>query len=78
MHHERITIDPDVMFGKPVIRGTRVPVEHILRKLAAGDSMHEVLAAFPHLVEADVRAALAFAADTVALDDIELAPGEVS
>jgi len=78
MHHERITIDPDVMFGKPVIRGTRVPVEHILRKLAAGESVQDVLAAFPHLVEADVRAALAFAADTIALDDIELAPGEVS
>ncbi|NBC18890.1 MAG: DUF433 domain-containing protein [Bacteroidetes bacterium] len=78
MPHERITIDPDVMFGKPVIRGTRVPVEHILRKLAAGESVQAVLAAFPHLVENDVRAALAFAADTIALDDIELAPGEVS
>lgn len=70
MKHERITIDPDVMFGKPVIKGTRVPVEHILRKLAAGQQHSDVLAAFPHLVEADIRAALAFAADTVALEEV--------
>ena len=49
------------MFGKPVIRGTRVPVEHILRKLALGEGMADVRAAYPHLEEADVRAALAFA-----------------
>ena len=70
MKHERITVNPDVMFGKPVIKGTRVPVEHILRKLAAGEQYPDVLAAFPHLVEADIRAALAFAADTVALEEV--------
>lgn len=43
MTHERIEIRPDVMFGKPVIRGTRVPVELILRKLAAGESPEEIL-----------------------------------
>ena len=76
MRHERISIRPDVMFGKPVIRGTRVPVEHILRKLALGEGMADILAAYPHLEEADIRAALAFAADTVALEDVVVAEDE--
>ena len=48
MNLERFSICPDVMFGKPVIRGTRVPVEHILRRLASGESMADVLVAYPH------------------------------
>ena len=76
MNRERISIRPDVMFGKPVIRGTRVPVEHILRKLALGESMAGLLAAYPRLEEADVRAALAFAADTVALKEVVVAEDE--
>lgn len=45
MNHERITIDPDVMFGKPVIEGMRIPVERVLRKLAAGHSPEQIHAA---------------------------------
>ena len=76
MKHERISISPDVMFGKPVIKGTRVPVEQVLRKLAGGEGIADVLAAYPHLEEADVRAALAFAADTLALEDVVVAEDE--
>ena len=63
MAHTRISIDPAVMMGKPCVKGTRITVEHILRKLGAGRSFAEVLDAHPHLAEDDLRAALAFAAD---------------
>ena len=63
MSHARISIDPAVMTGKPCIKGTRITVELILRKLGAGRSFADLLEAYPNLTEADVRAALAFAAD---------------
>ena len=58
---ERITVDPDVMVGKPVIRGTRVPVELVLGFLAAKPDPGELFAAYPHLTPDDVRACVAFA-----------------
>lgn len=63
MSHPRITAKPDVMMGKPCIKGTRITVELILRKLGAGRSFGELLEDYPHLTEDDLRAALAFAAD---------------
>jgi len=63
MSHPRISSDPAVMMGKPCIKGTRITVELILRKLGAGRSFADVLDADPHLTEEDLRAALAFAAD---------------
>lgn len=63
---DRIEIDPAVMLGKPVIRGTRIPVELLLRKLAEGATTEELLDAYPRLSSEDVRAALAYAADTIA------------
>jgi len=63
MSHPRISSDPAVMMGKPCIKGTRITVELILRKLGAGRSFADVLEAYPHLTEEDLRAALAFAAD---------------
>ena len=75
MTHERITVDPKIMFGKPVIKGTRVPVELILRKIAEGMTDGEILAHHPHLTAADIRAAAAFAADHLANQDIVLASG---
>jgi uncharacterized protein (DUF433 family) len=62
MPHDRIEINPDVMDGKPVIRGTRVPVELILRKLGAGMPAESILADHPRLTPEDIRAAQAFAA----------------
>jgi uncharacterized protein (DUF433 family) len=61
--HPRISADPNVMMGKPCIKGTRITVELILRKLGAGRSFADLLEAYPTLTEADVLAALAFAAD---------------
>jgi uncharacterized protein (DUF433 family) len=57
---EHIVADPQVMLGKPVVRGTRITVELILEKLAAGESMDDLLAAYPRLSRAAVQAALAF------------------
>jgi uncharacterized protein (DUF433 family) len=66
MTHDRIDINPDVMFGKPVIKGTRITVEHILRKLAGGMTIGEILADHPHLTPEDIYAAAACAADNEA------------
>jgi len=59
---QRITIDPAVMGGKPCIRGMRVTVGMIVEALAAGCTVDDLLKDFPYLEEADIRAALAFAA----------------
>ena len=70
MKHERIEINPEVMTGKPVIRGTRIPVDMILRKLGAGRSELEILADHPHIGREDIRAAQAFAADYISSDEL--------
>ena len=62
MLHERIEVNPEVMGGKPVIRGTRIPVELILRKLVAGMSAEAILADHPRLAFNDIRAAQLVAA----------------
>jgi uncharacterized protein (DUF433 family) len=70
MAHDRIEINPEIMGGKPVISGTRIPVELILRKLGAGMSAEQILADHPRLVHDDVRAAQAFAADYLADEEL--------
>jgi uncharacterized protein (DUF433 family) len=57
--NERIEINAAVMLGKPVIRGTRIPVELILRKLSEGATEADLLDAYPRLTRADILAALA-------------------
>lgn len=64
-HEKRIAVDPEIMGGKPVIKGTRVPVEIIIGGLAGGMTVAEVCAEY-RVVEQDVRAALAYAAETLA------------
>jgi len=76
MTHNRIEINPAIMYGKPVIRGTRITVEHILRKLAAGMSVDEILADHPHLTPDDVYATAAYAADYMAQEEIIFAGGQ--
>lgn len=73
VRHERIEARADGLFGKPVIKGTRISVEHILRKLAAGMTPEEIVAEHPHLAVEDIHAAEAFAADYLA--DEEIVPG---
>jgi uncharacterized protein (DUF433 family) len=76
MIHERVEINPEIMFGKPVIKGTRITVEQILRKLAGQMTVDEILADHPHLTPDDIYAAAAFAADYLAQEEIVLASGE--
>ncbi len=71
--HERITIDPNIMFGKPVIKGTRITVEHILRKLSGGMTIDEIITDHPHLKQEDIFAAQEFAADYLADEEIAFA-----
>jgi uncharacterized protein (DUF433 family) len=76
MTFERIEISPAVMFGKPVIKGTRITVEHILRKLAGGMTVSEIVDDHPHLTPDDIYAAAAFAADYLAQEEIVFADGQ--
>ena len=62
---DRIEIDPKVMMGKPMIRGTRIPVELLLRKLAEGATEADLLDAYPRLTREDIQAAIGYAADTL-------------
>ncbi len=70
MPHPRIKRDPNVMMGKPVIAGTRITVEHLLRCLAAGDSEDYLTASYPNITIEDIRAAQAYAADYLAHESI--------
>lgn len=70
---QRITIDPEVMGRKPCIRGMRVTVGMVVESLAAGRTVEQVLEDFPYLEEADIRAALAFAAQLAQGRDIAVA-----
>jgi len=71
--HERIVMNPRIMVGKPTVKGTRITVEMILRKLGAGMTPEEVLRDHPHLTLDDIRAAQAFAADYLAEEAVVLA-----
>jgi uncharacterized protein (DUF433 family) len=66
---DRIEINPKVMLGKPVIRGTRIPVELLLRKLAEGATAPDLLDAYPRLKREDILAAIGYAAEVVARED---------
>ncbi len=70
--HGRIEINPKVMLGKPVIRGTRITVELILRKLAEGATHGDLTEAYPHLTHDDIVAAITYAADTLAHEETVL------
>ena len=70
MANSRIKSDPKLMFGKPVISGTRVTVEHILRCLAAGETPDDIVADYPPLTREDISAEQAFAADHLAREAV--------
>jgi uncharacterized protein (DUF433 family) len=74
MTTERIIIDPAIMMGKPLIRGTRITVELILRKLGEGAAEVDLLADYPHLTTEDIRAAVAYGAASVAHEEVVLLP----
>ena len=68
MQKKLIISDPNIMMGKPVIAGTRITVELILEKLAAGETIEQILEAHPRLTRAAIQAALAFAAEALRAD----------
>lgn len=68
MQANLITADPQIMMGKPVIAGTRITVELILEKLAAGETVEQLLVAHPRLTREGIQAALAYAAQTLRSD----------
>ncbi len=78
---DRITMNPEVMVGKPVIRGTRIPVALVLKMLGQGITVEEILREYSRLEKIDIEAAIAYAARVVEHEDVfplplqrELAP----
>ena len=69
---DRVEVNPAVMLGKPVIRGTRIPVELIIRKLGEGATEDDLLDAYPRLTRDDIQAALLYAADALSHETILL------
>jgi len=67
---ERIEINPKVMVGKPVIKGTRIPVELVLKMLSQEISTEELLEEYPHLTKEDIQAALAYAALALEVEEV--------
>lgn len=63
--HSYIEVNPRIMMGKPVIKGTRITVEMILESLSAGESVDNLLASYPRITKESILAALAFAADAL-------------
>jgi uncharacterized protein (DUF433 family) len=68
---DRITVNPKIFGGKPIIRGRRLAVEHVLGMMAAGDSVETILEGYPWLERADVQACLAYARKLVGHERIE-------
>jgi len=66
----RITVNPKIMAGKPVIKGTRVPVEQVLRLLAQGITPEQILNDYPHLTKDDIMAALLYAAKITGKEEV--------
>ncbi len=69
-HSQQIEVNPKIMMGKPVIKGTRITVEQILENLSKSNSIDDVLLAHPHLTKDQVHAALSFAAESIRGDEI--------
>jgi len=67
---EYIEINPKIMMGKPIIKGTRITVEQILEDLSVSNSIDEVISAHPHLTKEQVHAALSFAAQSIKGDKV--------
>ena len=71
---ERIVVDPDILVGKPVIKGTRISVELVLDLLARGWSQEQVLLQYDHLTPDDIRACLCYASELVKSEKVYLIP----
>lgn len=65
-----IEINPKIMMGKPIVKGTRITVELLLEKLSAGETEEDILLAHPHITKEDIKAALSFAAQSLKGENI--------
>lgn len=72
MQSERITIDPKIMVGKPVIKGTRIPVYVILNLLGEGCSFEKIIKMYPDLTKEDILSAIRFAAKFTKFEEVEV------
>jgi len=70
LYKERIESNPNVMLGKPVIKGTRITVELILKKLAEGANRKDLLTIYPHLLNEDINAVLDYASRVIGNEDV--------
>lgn len=68
-YQDRITANPKVMLGKPVIKGTRITVELILRKIAGGYSFDEIIEMYPHVTKEDILASVSYAVSVIEGED---------
>ena len=68
-YKEKITANPKVMLGKPVIKGTRITVELILRKIAGGYSFDEIIEMYPHITKEDILACVGYAVSVIESED---------
>ena len=73
-YQDRIVTNPEILVGKPAIRGTRIAVEHVLQQLAANPDTNELFAAYPDLTIEDVKACLAYAQALVEGEEVTPAP----
>lgn len=69
-YRDKITISPDIMLGKPVIKGTRITVEFVIKKLSEGMDINEILNEYSPLERDDILAALAYSADVISKEEI--------
>ena len=69
-YKEKITSDPSIMLGKPAIKGTRLTVEHILRKLSEGASFEQIISFYPNITRDDILATLEYSAEVVGKEEL--------
>jgi uncharacterized protein (DUF433 family) len=67
---DKIVSDPAIMLGKPVIKGTRITVELVLKRLSEGMSIEDLMQAYPHLEREDILAVLSYSADVISKEEI--------
>ncbi len=69
-YRERLEINPEIMMGKPIVKGTRITVELLLRKLSEGMSIEELLEAYPNIKAEDIYAVLSYSADVIGKEEM--------
>jgi uncharacterized protein (DUF433 family) len=72
--HRRITVDPKVLVGKPIVKGTRIAVEFVIDLLARGWTPERILKEYDHLKPEDIRACLAYASEVLKTEKVYLTP----